>query len=100
LRREEEVNKAEIDAAALDVYRNCKELNEDLRSDVIVWIMENGKRYPPGTGFVTLVREAKLSIADRISGSQDAVDVSIRKESRGVDGYYDHAYTEEEDDEH
>ena len=86
------MTKKEIDAIVLEVYLNYPAMNEDLKSDIIVWLMENANRYDNTVHIDFLVQEAKTSIAESLSRNADALNVDVRRKSRGVDSYYDLCY--------
>lgn len=93
------MTKAELDRVVLAAYQDYPEMNEDLRSDVIVWLLEKGESYPASTSIDYLVGAAREDIASRVAVSQDAVDVLTKKEAaryrgRVLDDFYNHTHNE------
>lgn len=90
------MTKNEIDAMVLDFYQSYPSMNEDLKGDIVVWLLSNAANYDNTITLSYLVGEAKEDILNKTINSSDALDAEVKKSPKDIDNFYDLVYSKKE----
>jgi hypothetical protein len=68
------MTRAEVDKAVREIHQQHSDLTEDLRSEVVLWVLENGQGLPEGLSVGFIVGMAVAVLDRRKRDSTDMMD--------------------------